>query len=329
MDNTANNTFDYTDKRSFDVYRDTQNMPIVSAVERQNSVGRSNTMKTIVERIIWRMNPEMAAKLAAEAFMRPRCNANYMHTLPDGAERISVIYNLRKLAGYAWGNPCAETVLLVHDWHSNLGSMMHMVEPLVKSGYRVVAFDAPGHGQSPAQQTHMIAYGEAIRAAMEQFEVKRLVAHGIGATAALVMLARVAEMRAQLQQIVLLAPISSMHEQVEAFARGRGLRYKQMKRLRMEIERRLSLSIGVCDAVYAAGMMSLPGLIIHDEDDHVAHFSAGLRIAAGWYNAIFEVTSGISHDDMLHNEDIIDSIIDFLVPHRQLTTETSEAPVVF
>src|SRR3954471_12912224 len=51
------------------------------------------------------------------------------------------------VAAWKWGQ--GPTVLLVHGWEGRGSQLGSFVEPLVAAGLSVVAFDAPGHGDSP------------------------------------------------------------------------------------------------------------------------------------------------------------------------------------
>lgn len=73
----------------------------------------------------------------------------YLSALPFAAQQITIYHNLRKLVGFEWYND-GPTVMLVHGWESNLGQMLSFVEPLRRNGFRVIAFDQPGHGHRPA-----------------------------------------------------------------------------------------------------------------------------------------------------------------------------------
>ena len=51
-----------------------------------------------------------------------------------------------EIAVYAWGN--GPTILCVHGWGGRATNFAAFIGPMVAAGFRVVAFDAPGHGQS-------------------------------------------------------------------------------------------------------------------------------------------------------------------------------------
>ena len=55
------------------------------------------------------------------------------------------------VASYAWGDTGA-WVLLIHGWNGRGTQLSAFVKPLLHSGFRVLAFDAPAHGKSSGKR---------------------------------------------------------------------------------------------------------------------------------------------------------------------------------
>lgn len=53
-----------------------------------------------------------------------------------------------------WGEAGRPLVLLMHGWGGHRGQLTGFVAPLMKAGFRVVAFDAPAHGDAPGKQAN-------------------------------------------------------------------------------------------------------------------------------------------------------------------------------
>ncbi|MFN8006410.1 MAG: alpha/beta fold hydrolase [Terriglobia bacterium] len=86
-----------------------------------------------------------------------------------------------------WGRGPA--VLCAHGWSSRALRFRALIERLVKSGFRVVALDAPGHGQSSGRHTDVIEYAEAIRVVADNAgDLHGAVGHSFGAMALLLAL---------------------------------------------------------------------------------------------------------------------------------------------
>jgi hypothetical protein len=94
-----------------------------------------------------RLLPALARRQAEHLFtMPPRYAGRQLH--PADARRENVVAGEHLLAVWQAGPPAAKAVLLVHGWGGRGVQMGSFVAPLLASGYRVVWFDQPGHGDS-------------------------------------------------------------------------------------------------------------------------------------------------------------------------------------
>lgn len=259
---------------------------------------------------LWMASPKLASNISMRYFRRPRRRKAH-YTLPAGALPITIYHGLRRLVGYRWqGGP--KTVLLVHGWESHLGRMLKWVQPLLNAGFSVIAFDGPGHGQSPAQSTDMVDFGNAVQCAIEQHHVTHIVAHSFGATATSLILAQDTDLRRQIQRVAFVAPMSNIGEHIDFFADLIALNSRQRHDLCTAIQTHMARNIAECDMTEAARHLDLPGLIIHDKVDPVIDMSSSLRTAAVWSQAECEITSGLGHHRIVADAHVIERVVDFL-----------------
>lgn len=146
-----------------------------------------------VLRLAERVSPRLAARLAGELFRRPR-----RHTRPDRehewtstGRRLRISYApppgagrsaARELSALSWGE--GPTVLLQHGWEGRASQMGAFAQPLVARGLRVVALDAPAHGESQGRTSSMIEFAVGLRAAAQAFgPLRGVVGHSLGAAA--------------------------------------------------------------------------------------------------------------------------------------------------
>src|SRR6185369_10241160 len=99
-----------------------------------------------------RVFPDSLSAVCAELlFLTPpphRRTRREHRTLSQGTFR-TVDSGGCRLATWRWGE--GPPVLLVHGWGGHAGRLSRFVSPLVEAGFSAVAFDAPGHGASPAR----------------------------------------------------------------------------------------------------------------------------------------------------------------------------------
>ena len=66
-----------------------------------------------------------------------------------------------KLSCYSWGKS-DKTVLLVHGWDAKALDFYKMIPVLVANGYKVIAFDGPGHGVSDGERSNLVDFKEVM-----------------------------------------------------------------------------------------------------------------------------------------------------------------------
>src|SRR5882724_4574089 len=93
-------------------------------------------------------SPALAAELAAVAMFRTSRGrpGAWEAGASAGAERLLVDGSRGALSVLRWGK--GPLVVLVHGWNGRASQLGAFVEPLVRAGLQVVAFDAPGPGAS-------------------------------------------------------------------------------------------------------------------------------------------------------------------------------------
>src|SRR5262245_2710062 len=92
--------------------------------------------------------PPLAVRAAGALFRTPP-----RHKTSDAERKLLAAGARRRLragssdiATWTWGE--GPTMVLVHGWGSRGARLGSFVEPLVSSGYSVVTFDSPAHGDS-------------------------------------------------------------------------------------------------------------------------------------------------------------------------------------
>ncbi len=106
--------------------------------------------------------PGPAAFVAQRLFFSPprtRVREGEQEVLARG-ERFSFEAGGRRVVGRAWGE--GPTVLLVHGWGGHSGQMTSLVEPIATAGFRAVAIDLPGHGESAGRLCSVVHAAAAI-----------------------------------------------------------------------------------------------------------------------------------------------------------------------
>ena len=140
--------------------------------------------------LLERLAPTIGSRWAVELWCTPPAVDMSLRMPPGVAagEPVEAFWDGHRIAGEAWGD--GPPVYLVHGWGGCRAHLAVFVKPLVAKGYRVIAFDLPGHNESDsgalaAGRTTVIECAEALRAVVrEHGPARAVVAHSLGAKAA-------------------------------------------------------------------------------------------------------------------------------------------------
>lgn len=261
-------------------------------------------------RIVGRVSPGLAAQWAHRMWLSPRVR-------PPGARderamaaaqagRLSV--DGARVATYTWGaGPC---VLLVHGWSGRSSQYATLAPLLAAAGYRVLAFDAPAHGNSTGRRTNIFEIERVMRAlAAASGPLHGIVAHSFGCACVALALRR----GLPAARVVCLSPPSQMEWMLQAFTRTLALSDAVVDRLRARLVREVGGDYGrALSADMNARFLSVPALVVHDDDDQDVPWQQGAMLARAWPGARFERTRGLGHRRIVRDADVARRILEFL-----------------
>ena len=131
-----------------------------------------------------RVAPGLAARLAADLFMRParvEPRAWELKWIED-AQPVQLTTRHGDMSGWSWGEGPA--VILLHGWNGRGSQMGLLARAVAGAGFRAVAFDGPAHGNSPGRRTNLINHSAAlVDVARELPDMHGIVGHSFGALA--------------------------------------------------------------------------------------------------------------------------------------------------
>lgn len=212
------------------------------------------------------------------------------------------------LSGFTAGE--GPTVLLVHGWGDRASRMGAFIEPLLASGRRVVAVDAPAHGNSPGTTTNAYEIEAALRAVAHHVGgVDAAIAHSMGGLETLLAI----RSGLSVQRLVLLASAVRMEHAMDKFGARFAIPERSMQGLRTRIERRFGGS--VFDDLSADRLVAgidVPGLLIHDRDDPQVDVPDAQLLAASWEGGRLIPTEGLGHDRLLRDAGVIGTATDYV-----------------
>lgn len=256
------------------------------------------------------ISPAMATRAAVWLFTKPKRSAVFPGESQLSAQANSYFLTHRgyDLAIMEWGR--GPTVLCAHGWSSRGVRFKTLIERLVKSGYRVVAFDAPAHGLSSGSHTDVMDYADAILAvAQKTGSVHAIVAHSFGAAATLLAL----EKGLKIRRAVFFSALNGMRGPIDYLAEKLGFSDQIRESVKQSFEKKFQRSIESLEAVQIVPQLKTPPLlIVHDKYDPVLPFHNALDLADVWKNSGLLTTHGIGHEAILDALTVMNKVLGFL-----------------
>jgi pimeloyl-ACP methyl ester carboxylesterase len=259
--------------------------------------------------VLARVAPGLAARWALDLFFTPRGRRHSRRgqAFLASGRRFDVRVEGRRVAGWSWGR--GPNVYLVHGWAGVGGQMAAFGPPLVANGFRVVAFDAPGHGASEGRRSSIVHFGRALRAiAAQEGEAHAVIAHSLGAAAT----AHALTEGLRVSRAVFVGPTAGPTDWADRFRKHLGIPTHVMEAMRERSERWLGLSWEQFDIPRLARSQALPLLVFHDRHDLEVPWKDGAAIASAWPGARMVTTTGLGHQRILRDQGVVRQAVSFV-----------------
>jgi pimeloyl-ACP methyl ester carboxylesterase len=267
------------------------------------------TVGLYLNALAW-LAPKKAARLGLSLFCYPfRAPLNTKQkAFLDTAIQSSFEHNEVKIQTYRWGSG-PRNILLVHGWQSHTYRWKRYIEFLPKDEYTIYAFDAPGHGMSGGKFLSVPLYSEVIENFIIRLgSIESIVSHSIGSFSAIYTLYRNPSLASN--NLVTLASPGEAQEFFDFYARTLALSPRTVNLITTRFEELFKKSPRYFSAPHFASSLTVPGLIIHDEEDDDTSVVHSRRIHEAWKTSRFIMTKGFGHN--LRSDLVIQEVINFL-----------------
>lgn len=270
---------------------------------------------------ISKLAPATAGRMAFDLFCTPypkykkrKAPAIFHHA----KKRTVVLSDQTKIHGFEWlpNKPNNETVLIAHGYASYAYKFEHYITPLLKMGYRVLAFDAPAHGQSEGKHIHVVVYQEAIQQIMQQAgPVHHFIGHSLGALT----LSMIAEQvdQSDKRKFVLIAPATKTTTTFANFFKMMHLNEVTIAAFLNDVSSKTHHKVEYFAADRALANYKGQVLWVHDEKDMVCPFEDIIEFKENAPSNInFLITNGLGHNKVYKSANVMDQIMAFLNPSK-------------
>ena len=251
--------------------------------------------------------PAMAARWAENLFCTPPPRRDGDEAFIATGSRFTLASQGQDLAGWYWGS--GPTVVLVHGWGSRASRLSGLAAALVEAGFRVVAYDAPAHGESTGRFASLPEFARALGDVAEAIgPIHGLVGHSLGGAAVAMAMRHGLGAR----RVVLIAPPADVRIFSDHFAQTLAIPPAVQQTMHRNLERRLQIIWDDLHIPTVVRELPAAALVIHDRDDADVPFAHGEEIVGAWAGSRLESTSGLGHRALLRDPAVIGRTVEFL-----------------
>jgi pimeloyl-ACP methyl ester carboxylesterase len=256
-----------------------------------------------------------AATIAFELFCTPYSGKpkRKMPTLFTTAEPLTIMVKKVKVRGFQFNathNNNGKTILIVHGFDSYCYKFEHFIKPFIQLGFRVLLFDAPGHGQSDGNTLHSIQYRETIWTINKKIgPIHIIMAHSIGALAA----SFAAEEMPLLEKLILIAPPENIDKPIADFTRLLKLSDTVQLAFLQIIQHIAKVPVSWFSVGRALQKIQIPVLWAHDTEDAICLYKDVAPVQQLQLPHVqFYITTGLGHSKIYKQKETVKTITNFI-----------------
>jgi len=263
------------------------------------------------------MSPTRAGKIAFDIFCTPfpKYKKRKAPAIFHQAANITVqVNNTTTLKGFEWqpATPNGKTVLIVHGYASYFYKFEQYIQPLLKEGFKVIGFDAPGHGRSEGKYINVLIYKEAIE---QIIKVHGPIDHFMGHSLGGITLALIAETipHPEKHKFVLIAPATKTSTTFDNYFKMMHFSKDIQNAFLAQLKQISPLPISYFEADRAIENYKGQLLWVHDKGDRVCPYKDLENfMQKAPPNVKFLITNGLGHNKVYKTPSVIDEIVHFL-----------------
>ena len=262
--------------------------------------------------------PAVAARKAFNLFQHVRIKTirNREREFYNTVQKTIVPFDLEPasrgepLSCYSMGDPNGKTVILVHGWDSNAGSMSQIAKSLALAGFNVYLFDLPGHAVYKKSFTNLPECSAAFKEIINHIAPKEpvsIVGHSFGSAVTAWFLA---ESGYKADKLIFLTGPNRVQNVFEQFKKVINLgdrAYVKMVQITEDILGKSLDEVSIASHFQKSNYSKL--ILIHDKFDKVLPYKHSLEITEAIPTAELITVENTGHYRIMWNDEVIKMIV--------------------
>ena len=260
------------------------------------------------------VSKQKAAQEAFELFITPPTRVKKEPSLVfKTAEQLSFRFAGKKVYGYRFNHPSQKKLLILHGFESSVINFEKYINPLIKKGYEIIAFDAPAHGRSEGKQINAIDYKNFVLHVMKGYgPITSFITHSFGGLALSLALEEIRHDESW--KVVFIAPATESVTAMDNFFEYLRIDDKEVKQEFEAIITEVNQKpLSWYSVSRAAENIKAQVLFLQDRQDNQTPLKdVDVIINKGYPNFHFIISDGLGHSKIYRDAATVQAIIDFL-----------------
>ena len=256
--------------------------------------------------------PKIAGRLGYYLFFRPMNTPlkEEEKALLKSAGQFKLNIDTRAMIGYSWGNESSnKTAVFMHGWAGKAAQPYALINALAAEGYKVFAFDGPGHGASEGTRTHVFEFVEVMQQLQEKIgDIDVLIGHSFGSIAS----CNALKDGLRVKKYVSLSAPTIASDILKEFSKIVNCTRTTTKIMEDLVFEEISQEFHTVSIEYIAPQIpKVPMLIMHDKDDKRVGLFNSERMHDLLPHSEFVSTAGLGHNRIMNDEQVIERVLEF------------------
>jgi pimeloyl-ACP methyl ester carboxylesterase len=280
----------------------------------QNSAPSLHIPKAIryTAKLFEAISPKLATRFAALLFTTPikhKIPKREWQMLANSTKERLILHNLKKeIQMYSYGTG-SRNILLIHGWSGRGTQMVKIADALVEKGFKIISFDAPAHGKSTGKRTLMPEFIQSILEIEKKYgPFEYAIGHSLGGMSLLTVL----KQGFPIKKAIIIGSGDIIQDIIDDFVLKLDLKPNIGLMLKAYFETKSNESMENYASHFNADKISIPLLIIHDENDIDVPVKAAYHIDSYISQSELYITKGLGHRKILGDKKVIQKCLDYL-----------------
>ena len=270
------------------------------------------TVSYLLTKMLFHIAPLKLTRLTREKgfAVKPFHLNGRQQALQKQAHSFYLELNLEKIKLLEWGD--GPVVLLVHGWGGRALQLDSFVPALLAQGFKVVAFDHKGHGDSSSSFSSYLEIVRSTELLLAHYaqDLYGVIAHSIGSNAAF----KVSEKFERDLKIAVIAPMDNFPLWLEKMRRRTGIYEKLFESVIAKIEADTGLNLLEQCNLNFEKISRHEVLLVHDKFDRINKINASHAIHNKLPGSSLMETEMLGHSRILKNPAVVERVVAHFTP---------------